>query len=207
MIGKVKIVIIGYFWSLLCIMDFITIIGIALGLSFDTFAVSLSCGVVESKIRFRDAMRIALMLALFQGAMPVLGYFLGSTVSQYIGKLDHWVAFGLLMILGTRMVIEGLKKDDDRESADFKRMPVLLTIAVGTSIDAFAVGISFAFLSVKIWSAGLLIGTVTFLASMTAIRIGKSAGSRLGSRVEIVGGIILAVIGTKILLEHLLAAG
>ena len=188
-------------------MDFITITGIALGLSFDTFAVSLSCGVVESKMRFKNAIRIALMLALFQGAMPVLGYFLGSTVSQYIGKLDHWVAFGLLMILGVRMVIEGLKKDDDREPVDFRKLSVLLTMAVGTSIDAFAVGISFAFLNVKIWSAGLLIGTVTFLASMTAIRIGKSAGSRLGSRVEILGGIILAAIGTKILIEHLMAAG
>jgi putative Mn2+ efflux pump MntP len=188
-------------------MDFITITGIALGLSFDTFAVSLSCGVVESKMRFKNAIRIALMLALFQGAMPVLGYFLGSTVSQYIGKLDHWVAFGLLMILGIRMVIEGLKKDDDREPVDFRKLSVLLTMAVGTSIDAFAVGISFAFLNVKIWSAGLLIGTVTFLASMTAIRIGKSAGSRLGSRVEILGGIILAAIGTKILIEHVMAAG
>jgi putative Mn2+ efflux pump MntP len=188
-------------------MDFITITGIALGLSFDTFAVSLSCGVVESKMRFKNAIRIALMLALFQGAMPVLGYFLGSTVSQYIEKFDHWVAFGLLMILGTRMVIEGLKKNDDREPVDFRKLSVLLTMAVGTSIDAFAVGISFAFLSVKIWSAGLLIGTVTFLASMTAIRIGKSAGSRLGSRVEILGGIILAAIGTKILIEHLMGAG
>jgi manganese efflux pump family protein len=206
-IEAVKIVIIGYFWSLICIMDFITITGIALGLSFDTFAVSLSCGVVESKMRFKNAIRIALMLALFQGAMPVLGYFLGSTVSQYIGKLDHWVAFGLLMILGGRMVIEGLKKDDDREPADFRKLSVLLTMAVGTSIDAFAVGVSFAFLSVKIWSAGLLIGTVTFLASMTAIRIGKSAGSRLGSRVEILGGIILAAIGIKILMEHLMVAG
>ncbi len=117
------------------------------------------------------------------------------------------MAFGLLMILGVRMVIEGLKKDDDREPVDFRKLSVLLTMAVGTSIDAFAVGISFAFLNVKIWSAGLLIGTVTFLASMTAIRIGKSAGSRLGSRVEILGGIILAAIGTKILIEHLMAAG
>jgi len=188
-------------------MDLVTITGIALGLSFDTFAVSLSCGVVESKIQFRNAIRIALVLALFQGAMPVLGFFLGSTVSQHIGKLDHWVAFGLLMILGIRMVVEGLKKDEDREPADFNRLTVLLTMAVGTSIDAFAVGISFAFLSVKIWGAGLLIGAVTFLASMTAIRIGKSAGNRLGSRVEILGGIILAAIGIKILLEHLMAAG
>ncbi len=202
----VKIVIISYFWSLVFNMDFVTTIGIALGLCFDSFAVSLSCGVVESKIRFRDAIRIAFTLALFQGAMPVIGYFLGSTVSRYIGKFDHWVAFGLLLMLGIRMIIEGLKKDDDKEPLDFKRFPVLLTMAIGTSIDAFAVGISFAFLDVQIWIAGLIIGTVTFLASMTAIRIGKSAGSRLGSRVEILGGIILAVIGVKILLEHLLAA-
>lgn len=206
MITVVKIVIIAYFWSLYRIMDFVTTTGIALGLCFDSFAVSLSCGVVESKIRFREAMRVAFTLALFQGAMPVIGYFLGSTVSHYIGKFDHWVAFGLLMILGIRMIIEGLKTDDDKEPFDFKRLGVLLTIAIGTSIDAFAVGISFAFLSVKIWIAGLIIGGVTFLASMTAIRIGKSAGSRLGSRVEILGGIILAVIGIKILIEHLTGA-
>lgn len=187
-------------------MDPVTITGIALGLSFDTFAVSLSCGVVESKIRFRNALRIAFVLALFQGAMPVIGYFLGSTVSQYINRFDHWVAFGLLMILGLRMVIAGFKKDDEKIPLDFNRLTVLLTIATGTSIDAFAVGISFAFLSVQIWIAGLIIGTITFLASMTAIRIGKSASSHLGSRVEILGGIILAAIGIKILIEHLAAA-
>jgi manganese efflux pump family protein len=188
-------------------MDFVTLTGIALGLCFDSFAVSLSCGVVESKIRFREAMRFAFILALFQGAMPVIGYFLGTTVSRYIEKYDHWVAFGLLMFLGIRMIIGGLKKDEHKEPVDFKRIGVLLTIAIGTSIDAFAVGISFAFLSVKIWIAGLIIGTVTFLASMTAIRIGKSASNRLGSRVEILGGIILAAIGIKILIEHLTAAG
>jgi putative Mn2+ efflux pump MntP len=187
-------------------MDIITITGIALGLSFDTFAVSLSCGVVESKIRLREAMLIAFTLALFQGGLPVLGYFLGSTISRYIEKFDHWVAFGLLLLLGMRMIIEGLKKGEAKAAVNFRRLPVLLTIAAGTSIDAFAVGIGFAFLSVRIWSAGLIIGTVTFLTSMTAIRIGKSAGDRLGSRVEIIGGIILSAIGVKILIEHLVAA-
>ncbi|MCU0378938.1 MAG: manganese efflux pump MntP family protein [Bacteroidales bacterium] len=188
-------------------MDLITITGIALGLSFDTFAVSLSCGVVESRIRFREAIRIAFILALFQGALPVLGYFLGSTVSRHIAKFDHWVAFALLMFLGIRMITEGLKKSDRRNMVNYRHLPVLLTMAIGTSIDAFAVGISFAFLNVRIWLAGLVIGTVTFIASMTAIRIGKSAGSHLGSRVEILGGIILASIGIKILAEHLLSAG
>jgi putative Mn2+ efflux pump MntP len=187
-------------------MDPVTIIGIALALSFDSFAVSLSCGVIESRIRFRNAMRIAFVLALFQGGFTVLGFFLGSTVRQFIETYDHWVAFGLLMILGARMVIEGMKKDGQKEPVDFNRLTVLLTIAIGTSIDAFAVGISFALLKVQIWVAGIIIGAVTFLASMTAIRIGKSAGSRLGSRVEILGGLLLAVIGIKILIEHLTGA-
>lgn len=187
-------------------MDYATLFGIALGLSFDTFAVSLSCGVMLSRISFKEAMRIALMLALFQGAMPVLGYFLGSTVSSYVSQFDHWVAFALLSFLGIRMIIEGLKKGQSRELRDFRKLPVLLTVATGTSIDAFAVGISFALLNVRIWSAGFIIGAVTFMASMTAIRIGKSAGSHLGSRVEIIGGIILTAIGLKILLEHLMAA-
>lgn len=186
-------------------MDLITITAIALGLSLDSFAVSLSCGVIESKIRFRSAMRIAFILAFFQGGLTVLGFFLGSTVSDYIEKYDHWVAFLLLIILGTRMIIGGMKGNDDRQPLDINSLPVVLTMAVGTSIDAFAVGISLALLNVQIWTAGLIIGTVTFLASMTAIRIGKSAGSRLGPRVEIIGGIILAAIGIRILAEHLMA--
>ena len=187
-------------------MDLITITAIALGLSLDSFAVSLSCGVVESKIRFRNAMRIAFILALFQGGLTVLGFFLGTTVSGYIERYDHWVAFLLLMVLGIRMVIGGLKGGEDRQPADINRLPVVLTMAVGTSIDAFALGISFALLKVHIWTAGLVIGTVTFLASMTAIRIGKSAGSRLGQRVEIIRGIILAAIGIRILVEHIITA-
>lgn len=186
-------------------MDPVTITGIALALSFDSFAVSLSCGVIESNIRFRNAMRIAFVLALFQGGFTVLGFFLGSTVSHFIDRYDHWVAFGLLMILGIRMVIGGMRKDDKKEPVDFSRLSILLTMAIGTSIDAFAVGISFALLKVQIWMAGVIIGAVTFLASMIAIRIGKSAGSRLGSRVEILGGLILAGIGIKILVEHLLS--
>lgn len=178
--------------------------GIAIGLSFDTFAVSLSCGVVESRIRFREAVRIAFVLAFFQGALPVLGYFLGSTVIRFISRFDHWVAFGLLIILGIRMIIGALRKGERKTPVSFRSLTVLLTMAVGTSIDAFAVGFGFALLGARIWIAGLIIGTVTFLASMIAIRIGKSAGPHLGSAVEILGGLILAAIGTKILLEHLL---
>ncbi len=186
-------------------MDSITILAIALGLSFDTFAVSLSYGVIRNKILFFQAARIAFVLALFQGGLTVAGYFLGSFISNALKAADHWIALSLLSFLGIKMIIEGLKKTEERGTRDFSSTVVLLTIAVGTSIDAFAVGISFAILEVMIWKAGLLIGIVTFLASMTAIRIGKSAGERLGNKVEIVGGIILIAIGIKIFLEHFLA--
>jgi manganese efflux pump family protein len=187
-------------------MDNFTILAIALGLSFDTFAVSLSLGVVRNKILFWQAAEIATLLALFQGGLTILGYFLGSIISTALKATDHWVALILLSFLGAKMIIEGKKKPDDESvSKDFNSRLVLITIALGTSIDAFAVGISFAILSVMIWKAGVLIGMVTFLASMTAIRIGKSAGERLGNKVEVFGGLILIAIGLKIFLEHILA--
>jgi len=188
-------------------MDTFTILAIALGLSFDTFAVSLSLGVVRRKIVFRHAVEVATLLALFQGGLTILGYFLGSIISEALNATDHWVALLLLSFLGGKMIIEGRKKSEKESvSKDFNNRLVLITIALGTSIDAFAVGISFAILYVHIWRAGILIGIVTFIASMTAIRIGKSAGDRLGNKVEIIGGIILIAIGLKIFLEHSLAA-
>jgi putative Mn2+ efflux pump MntP len=185
-------------------MDYLTTTGIALGLCFDTFAVSLSCGIVQQKIFFRQALRIALVLALFQGGLTVAGYFLGSIVSESLKVIDHWVALGLLSFLGIKMIIEGIKEKELRTETDFTSFKILVTIALGTSIDAFAVGISFAFLEIQIWISGFIIGAVTFLASMIAIRIGKSAGKRLGMRVEIIGGLILIAIGIKIFLEHIL---
>jgi putative Mn2+ efflux pump MntP len=185
-------------------MDYFTIIAIALGLSFDTFAVSLTYGVLRNKILFMQAARIATVLALFQGGLTIAGYFLGSLISESLRSTDHWIALGLLTFLGTKMVIEGLKRKEDEEAKDYSNSLALVTVAVSTSIDAFAVGVSFAFLEVMIWSSGIIIGAVTFIASMTAIRIGKSAGKHLGQRVEIIGGIILISIGIKIFIEHLL---
>jgi putative Mn2+ efflux pump MntP len=183
-------------------MDFITVTAIALGLCFDTFAVSLSFGVVRFRIMFMQAVRVALLFAFFQGGLTVAGFFLGSVVSDFLKSLDHWVALLILSFLGLKMIIEGLKKPENKKEIDYTSSRILLTLALGTSIDALAVGISFALLNVRIWTAGLIIGAVTFLASMTAIRIGKSAGERLGQKVEILGGIILIIIGIKIFLEH-----
>jgi len=185
-------------------MDYFTILAIALGLSFDTFAVSLSYGAIRNGIIFRQATWVAAVLAIFQGGLTITGYFLGTIISDELKASDHWIALGLLSFLGIRMIVEGLKKTKEEGIKDFSSLVVLLTIALGTSIDAFAVGISFALLNVKIWEAGILIGAVTFLASMTAIRIGKSAGERLGNKVEIFGGLILIAIGLKIFLEHML---
>lgn len=187
-------------------MDSFTILAIAVGLSFDTFAVSLSYGVIRSGILFRQAIRIAFVLALFQGGLTIAGYFLGSIISNVLKATDHWIALGLLGFLGIKMIIEGVKKSNERDTKDYRSTIVLITIALGTSIDAFAVGISFALLDVQIWEAGILIGAVTFIASMTAIRIGKSAGERLGNKVEIFGGLLLIAIGIKIFLEHILAS-
>jgi manganese efflux pump family protein len=186
-------------------MDYFTIFAIALGLSFDTFAVSLSYGVIQSKIFFRQAVGIAIVFAFFQGGLTIAGYFLGSIISESAKAADHWIALALLSFLGLKMIIEGFKRNPDKESEDYSKPLLIITIAIGTSIDAFAIGISFAFLDVKIWISGVLIGLVTFLASMIAIRIGKSAGARLGNKVEIVGGMILIAIGLKIFLEHFLA--
>jgi len=187
-------------------MDLLTIVAIALGLSFDTFAVSLSYGVVQNRILFLQAGRIAIVLALFQAGLLVAGYFLGSLVTDFIKAADHWVALALLLFLGIRMITNGIRRKGEEEPGDYTRPVELITAAVGTSIDAFAVGISFALLDLKIWLSGFVIGAITFLASMTAIRIGKSAGKRLGQRVEIAGGLILIAIGIKIFLEHMLGA-
>ena len=184
-------------------MDFITILAVALGLSFDTFAVSLSFGVVKNKIVFWQAVRVAMVLAIFQAGFLVIGYFLGSVISDIMKAADHWVALGLLSFLGIRMIIEGIRRKDNDEVRDYTKPLTLVATAIGTSIDAFAVGISFALLEIKIWISGILIGAVTFLASMTAIRIGKSAGKKLGRNVEIIGGLILIAIGVKIFLEHM----
>ncbi len=184
-------------------MDLITIIAIAFGLSFDTFAASLIFGITQCRILFKQAVRVASVMALIQGGLTVAGFFLGSIISGPVKSFDHWIAFAILMIVGVRMIAGGLSGTKPEGKRDYTRLPGLLAVAVGTSIDAAATGVSFALLEIKIWLAGSIIAFVTFLASMTAIRIGKAAGERAGQKTEIAGGLILIAIGIKILLEHL----
>ena len=187
-------------------MEPFTLLALALGLSFDTFAVSLSCGLVQTRIYFWQAIKVALIMALFQGGLTLAGYYLGISFRDIVEPLDHWLAFGLLFLLGVRMIYEGLNNDKPDKKRDITQITILIAMGIGTSIDAFVVGISLGFLDANIWISALVIGIITFLASMIAIRLGKGFGGKPGLRAEVAGGLILILIGIKILVEHTLLA-
>jgi manganese efflux pump family protein len=186
-------------------MDFLTLLLIAIGLNFDSFAVSITTGMVASHIRFWQATRIALIFALFQAFMPVAGWFVGSQVRDLVMAYDHWLAFGLLALIGVKMIIEALKKEDGKKTTDPFKTSVVIGMAVATSIDALIIGVSFAFINVNIIAAAGLIGFLTYLVAMLGMLFGKNAGRWFGRKMEIIGGIILIGIGIKILFEHLCA--
>lgn len=183
-------------------MGIVTILLIAFGLSFDTFAVSVSSGLILKKINFFNATKIAFVLAFFQGLMPMIGWLIGSGVKKYMMAYDHWIAFILLLALGLKMIYESFRTDEDRQSLNPMRLAVMVSMAIATSIDALIVGLSFAFFEVNIFITVFLIGAVTFIVSMLGLLFGKKAGAHLGQRMEIIGGLILIAIGLKILIEH-----
>lgn len=183
-------------------MEVLTLLIIAIGLSFDSFAISISCGLVHKDIKFSDAAKIAFLLALFQGLMPVAGWFIGSQVKMYIINIDHWVAFSLLFFIGLKMIIDSKKEKCDKNINPLK-FTVAITLAIATSIDAFIIGIGFALIEVNIYLAVIIIGAITFLISMLGMLCGKKTGEKFGSKMEIIGGLILISIGLKILIEHL----
>lgn len=185
-------------------MGLLELVLIALGLSMDAFAVSLCKGLSMGKLRFRNAVVIALFFGGFQAAMPLLGWLLGKQFESYITSVDHWIAFGLLSFIGGKMIYEVLKKDRcPVVSGDILRIKELFLLAVATSIDALAVGITFSFLHVLIIPAVSLIGAITFVTSLVGVCIGHNYGSKLKSKAELAGGVVLIIIGLKILLEHL----
>ena len=183
-------------------MNLLTIILIAIGLSFDTFAVSVSTGLTISKISFGQAFRIAIILAFFQAIMPLAGWFLGSQVANLISNYDHWIAFGLLTILGIKMIYESFKNNSVKTDSNNLTLPVLVGMAIATSIDALVVGVSFAFVKLNIYYTILIIGAITFLVAMIGMLLGKKVGGKFGTKMEIFGGLILIGIGIKILLSH-----
>jgi len=185
-------------------MDLLTVSILALGLSMDSFAVSISCGLAERKISFRHAVKIAFSLAFFQGLLPLLGWFVGSEIKDFVVHIDHWIAFALLSYLGGKMIFESLDKENTEGMANVYSWGNILTLSVATSIDALIVGFSYALASPgDLFEGAIIIGGVTFFFSMLGIRIGKDVGNRFGKRMELLGGIVLLAIGFKILLEYL----
>lgn len=183
-------------------MEFLTLLALAIGLCFDTFAVSVSSGLMKREITFTQAFRIAIILGVFQGIMPAIGWFLGISIKGYIEEWDHWIAFVLLGALGIKMIVESLQKKEEREF-DPLNTKVVVGMAIATSIDALIVGVGFGMLQVNLLLAIVVIGGVTFITSMVGILCGKKTGAHFGEKVEKLGGVILILIGIKILLEHL----
>lgn len=184
-------------------MEIFTIFLIAISLSFDTFAVSISSGLILRKIDFFNATKIALTLALFQSVMPVLGWLAGSGIKSYAEDFDHWIAFGILGLLGGKMIYESFTSNPEERSFNPLDIKVMIGMAIATSIDALIVGFSFALLDFKIAVSVGIIGIVTYIVAMLGMLFGKKIGSRMGKRMEILGGIMLFLIGLKILIEHL----
>lgn len=183
-------------------MGFAELILLAVGLSMDAFAVSVCKGLSVRKLKPKHMVSVGLYFGGFQALMPVIGFLLGFKFEKYIVSVDHWIAFLLLGIIGGNMIKEALAGEEEQLNDDFS-VRTMLTMAVATSIDALAVGISFAFLQVDIISAAITIGICTCILSIVGIVIGNVFGAKYKSKAELVGGIILILIGLKILLEHL----
>ena len=185
-------------------MSFFTVFIIALGLAMDAFAVSIASGIAIKHLRIRHALLIAIFFGGFQAVMPVIGWLSGIGLRSLISSVDHWVAFGLLTGIGVKMVYEATKIE--RAAAvekDPLNIVILCMLAFATSIDALAVGVSFACLNVTILQPALIIGIVTFVTSLSGVYIGDAFGHFFERKIEVFGGIVLMAIGCKILFEHL----
>ncbi len=188
-------------------MSLLEIFLIAVGLCFDTLAISLIGGACMKDVNLAKRIKVIFFFAFFQGGLTFLGWALGSTVNQYIEKYDHWVAFLLLAWIGGNMIVESFKDGETQESVDLLNTGKLVLSSVATSIDAFAVGISFAMIQMKtaaILEATLVIALVTAAAAGIGLRGGKKLGEIIGSKCNLIGGLILIGIGIKILIEHLM---
>ena len=183
-------------------MNILELFVLAVGLSMDAFAVSVCKGLAMDRARLSRCGIVGLWFGGFQAIMPLLGYFLVRNFEKYITSYDHWRAFVLLGIIGANMIRESFSKEEEDSSASLS-VKVMLPMAIATSIDALAVGITFAFLKVDIIPAVSFIGVVTFLLSILGVKAGSVFGAKYKSKAELAGGIILILLGVKILLEHL----
>jgi putative Mn2+ efflux pump MntP len=187
------------------IMNLSQLIFIAIGLAADSFAVSVSSGAIIGKMRLHHAIRIALFFSFFQGLMPWIGWVIGGLASEAIRDTGHWLAFVLLCFIGGKMVYESRQmQDEEKEAKDPLNIYILITLAIATSIDALAVGVTFSFLDIAIAEPIIIISLVTFIFSFAGTYIGEFFGHLCEDKIECIGGIILITIGGKILLDHLL---
>ena len=184
-------------------MNLFEVILIALSMAMDAFAVCLSAGAHELTSGPRPTFRLAFHFGLFQFLMPVLGWFAGATIERYITAYDHWIGFGLLAFVGGRMIISGFNPEADAQKNDPSRGLTLVLLSIAVSIDALAVGLSLGIVGVTIWAPAVIIGVITGLVSWLGLSLGKKLGEKFGKRMEIVGGIVLVLIGIRILLAHL----
>ncbi len=182
-------------------MDFVSIIFLAIGLAMDAFSVSITRG-LTLKCNIKHALVIALFFGGFQALMPVLGWFSGIQLQGIVSVLAPWIAFALLLGIGLKMIYEGISGGDGDTCAVFS-LKELLILSIATSIDAFAVGVSFAFLNIAILEPVIIIGVITFILSLIGVYIGKNIGHLFENKIEIFGGLILIAIGLKILLENI----
>ena len=186
-------------------MSLFEILLIAISMAMDAFAVCLGAGTQEQTAGRRPGFRLAFHFGLFQFLMPIFGWIAGTTIVSYISTFDHWVAFGLLAFVGIRMIRSGFDPNGEEQKKDPSRGWTLVLLSIAVSIDALAIGFSLALVGVTIWYPAVVIGVVTGLISWLGIYLGNRLGQRFGKRMEIIGGIVLIIIGVRILLSHLLA--
>lgn len=184
-------------------MTIFEIVLIAVGLAMDAFAVSICKGLAMKKMNYRKAAIIALFFGAFQALMPALGYVLGNTFANKIAAIDHWIAFILLGLIGFNMVKESVGHDEETCQDDSLRVGDLIMLSIATSIDAFAVGITFAFFDVSIVLSTSIIGIITFIICVFGVKIGNVFGEKYKSKAEFAGGVLLVLMGGKILIDHI----
>ncbi|MBI9018471.1 MAG: manganese efflux pump [Phycisphaerae bacterium] len=183
-------------------MSYLEIILIAFGLAMDAFAVAVTAGCILPELTFRPVFRLAFHFGLFQFAMPILGYLGGAYIRVYIESFDHWVAFGLLAIIGVNMIRESFEMKSLQDRTDPTKGKTMIMLSIATSIDALAVGLSLAVLKTAIFTPAVIIGIVAAAMTILGMKLGKKFGHLLGAKMELIAGLILIGIGTKVLAEH-----
>lgn len=186
-------------------MGILDLVITAIALSMDAFAVAISKGLSTKCVNFKHGLTVGAYFGGFQALMPLIGFFLANSFASYICSFDHWIAFGLLALIGGNMVREALSKDEE-EMDDSFTFRAMLPLAVATSIDALATGVTFSVTNTNIWIAIALIGVITFAFSAVGVKIGNIFGAKYRAKAEFVGGVVLILMGTKILIEHLTGA-